>query len=216
MRKLRVSTQVDSDNQSYTGAKKRTMRIVVSQFTSLDGVGEDPGGAEGYRYGGWTFRWHNQEVEADKKDELFAADALLLGRVTYQGFAAAWPSVADEVGFADRMNAIPKYVVTSTLDELDWNNSHRLTGDVAAAVAELKRQPGRDLLVEGSFTLVRELARHNLVDLYRFTIYPVMLGSGKRIFGDDRVDLDLVGQRPTSSGVLIACYQPAPAQGKAA
>jgi dihydrofolate reductase len=185
------------------------MRIVVSEFVSLDGVAEDPGGAEGYEHGGWTFRWHNEEIEADKKDELFVADAMLLGRVTYQAFAAAWPSITDEVGFADRMNNIPKYVASSSLDCVEWNNSHLLTGTVVDAVNELERQPGRDLLVGGSLSLVRELARHDLVDLYRLTVYPVALGSGKRLFGDERVDLELVGQRPTSTGVIIATYQPA-------
>ncbi len=185
------------------------MRIVVSEFVSLDGIAEAPGPGEDYEHAGWTFRWHNQEIEEDKKKELFAADALLLGRVTYEAFAAAWPSMTDEDGFADRMNSIPKYVVSSTVDNLEWNNSQLLTGDAVDAVSELKGQPGRDLLVGGSLSLVRDLARHALVDLYRFAVYPVALGTGKRVFDGDRVDLELVGERPTSTGVVLAEYQPA-------
>jgi dihydrofolate reductase len=185
------------------------MRIVVSEFVSLDGIAEAPGPGEDYEHAGWTFRWHNQEIEEDKKKELFAADALLLGSVTYEAFAAAWPSMTDEDGFADRMNSIPKYVVSSTVDNLEWNNSQLLTGDAVDAVSELKGQPGRDLLVGGSLSLVRDLARHALVDLYRFAVYPVALGTGKRVFDGDRVDLELVGERPTSTGVVLAEYQPA-------
>jgi dihydrofolate reductase len=185
------------------------MRIVVSEFVSPDGIAEAPGPGEDYEHAGWTFRWHNQEIEEDKKKELFEADALLLGRVTYQAFAAAWPSMTDEEGFADRMNSIPKYVVSSTLDRLDWSNSQLLAGDPVEAVAELKRQPGRDLLIGGSLSLVRDLARHGLVDFYRFAVYPVALGSGKRVFAGERVDLELVGQRQTPTGVLLTEYQPA-------
>jgi dihydrofolate reductase len=185
------------------------MRIVVSEFLSQDGVVEDPGGCEGYEHGGWTSRWHNPEIDEDKKDELFGADAMLLGRVTYEAYAAAWASMTDEDEFADRMNSIPKFVVSSTLKTAAWNNSKLLSGGVIDAVTALKRPPGRDLLVAGSATLVRALARHGLVDLYRFTIYPVALGSGKRLFDGQRIDLTLVGHRSTSTGVLLATYQPA-------
>src|SRR6202022_3886153 len=115
-------------------------QVIVSEFVSLDGVMEDPGGAEGTPHGGWTIPYWNDEIAAFKKEELFAADAMLLGRVTYQGFAAAWPAMTDEQGFADRMNGIAKYVVTSTLATLSWNNSTRLEGDVATAVGTLKRR----------------------------------------------------------------------------
>jgi dihydrofolate reductase len=110
------------------------MRLVVSEFVSLDGIMEDPGGAEGYEHAGWHFRSWADEIGAIKKDELFASDALLLGRRTYEGFAAAWPTVKDEEGFADRMNSLPKYVVSSTLDTLEWNNSHLLEGEVIEEV----------------------------------------------------------------------------------
>ena len=187
------------------------MRIVVSEFLSQDGVVEDPGGCEAYAHGGWALRWRNREIDEDKKDELFGADALLLGRVTYEAYAAAWPSMTDEDGIADRINSIPKFVASSALKTPTWNNSRLLSGDVIDAVTALKRRPGRDLLVTGSATLVRVLARYRLVDLYRFTIYPVALGSGKRLFDGHRIDLDLVGHRSTSTGVLLTTYQPAPA-----
>jgi dihydrofolate reductase len=185
------------------------VRIVVSEFLSQDGVIEDPGGREGYEHGGWALRWHNREVDEHKTDELFGADAVLLGRVTYEAYAAAWPSMTDEDGFADRMNSIPKFVVSSTLQTVEWNNSHLLSGGVIDAVTALKRRPGRDLLVVGSATLVRALARYLLVDLYRFTVYPVALGSGKRLFDGQRIELDLVGHRSTSTGVLLTTYQQA-------
>jgi dihydrofolate reductase len=187
------------------------VRIVVSEFLSQDGVVEDPGGREGYAHGGWTSRWRNREIDEDKTDELFGADAMLLGRVTYQAYAAAWPSMTDEDGFADRMNSIPTFVASSALKSTTWNNSTLLSGDLIGAITALKRRPGRDLLVAGSATLVRALARYRLVDLYRFAIYPVALGSGKRLFDGHRIDLDLVGHRSTSTGVLLTTYQPAPA-----
>ena len=185
------------------------MRIVVSELMSQDGVIEDSGGREGYEHGGWALRWHNREIDEHKKDELFGADAMLLGRVTYEAYAAAWPSMTDDDGFADRMNTIPKFVVSSTLQTVQWNNSHLLSGGVIDAVTALKRRPGRDLLVVGSATLVRALARYLLVDLYRFSVYPVALGSGKRLFDGQRIELDLVGHRSTSTGVLLTTYQQA-------
>ena len=187
------------------------MRIVVSEFLSQDGVVEEPNGREGYEHGGWALRWRNREIDEDKRDELFGADAMLLGRVTYEAYAAAWPSMTDEDGFADRMNSIPKFVASSTLKTATWNNSRLLSGDVIDAVTALKRRPGRDLLVAGSAMLVRALARYRLVDLYRFIIYPVALGSGKRLFDGQRIDLNLVGHRSTSTGVLLTTYQQAPA-----
>jgi dihydrofolate reductase len=187
------------------------VRIVVSEFLSQDGVVEDPSSREGYEHGGWALRWRNREIDENRKDELFGADAMLLGRVTYEEYAAAWPSMTDEDGFADRMNSIPKFVAASVLKTPTWNNSRLLSGDVIDAVTALKRRPGRDLLVAGSAMLVRTLARYRLVDLYRFTIYPVALGSGKRLFDGQRINLNLVGHGSTSTGVLLITYQPAPA-----
>src|SRR3954447_19430286 len=134
-------------------------RIVVTEFVSLDGVMEDPGGAEGYKHGGWTFEISSGgEGDRFKLDETLEAEALLLGRVTYEGFAAAWPSMTDEVGFADKMNSMPKYVVSSTLTDPEWNNSTVLEGDVAESVAELKEKTDGDILVGGSGQLAQGLA----------------------------------------------------------
>jgi dihydrofolate reductase len=170
---------------------------------------EDPGGAEKFEFGGWTMAYWNDEVAKFKQDELVASDALLLGRVTYEGFAAAWPSMADEGGFAAKMNTIRKYVVSSTLDKADWNNSTIITGDLVDAIADLKSQPGDDILVGGSATLVRSLARHRLVDEFRLAVYPVVLGHGKRLFADaGHTGLELVDHQPTSTGVVLLSYKP--------
>jgi len=130
-------------------------RIVVTEFLSLDGVMEDPGGSEGTEFGGWTFKFDDPEGMKYKLDEVSDHDAMLLGRVTYEGFASAWPGRTDEVGFADKMNAMPKYVVSRTLEKADWNNSTVLSGDLATEVSALREQDGGDILVAGSATLVR-------------------------------------------------------------
>lgn len=185
-------------------------RVVVTEFISLDGVMEDPGGAEKFEHGGWSMAYWHDEIGKVKLEELFTSDAQLLGRVTYQGFAAAWPAAKDEAGFAERMNSMPKYVVSKTLTDLSWNNSHLLSGDLAEEVNALKRQPGRDILVAGSRTLVQALRRHDLVDLYRLLVYPVVLGGGKRVFEDgDRSNLRLVSARPTGPQVVLLEYEPA-------
>src|ERR1700757_3926536 len=129
-------------------------RIVVTEFVSVDGVMEDPGGAEGFRHGGWTFKFNDPEGMKYKLDETLGHDALLLGRVTYEGFAKAWPGMTDDVGFADKMNSMPKYVISRALARADWNNSTVMGGDVAAEVSALKAQDGGDILVAGSATLV--------------------------------------------------------------
>ena len=156
-------------------------RIVVSEFVTLDGVMEDPGGAEDFDRGGWAFQFERgPDGDKFKLDEVIEADALLLGRRTYEGFAKAWPTMTDEVGFAEKMNSMPKYVVSSTLESADWNNSTVINGDVAEEVAKL----GGNILVAGSAQLVHTLMDHDLVDEYRLMIYPVLLGSGKRLFKD--------------------------------
>ena len=181
-------------------------RIVVSEFVSLDGVMEDPGGGEKFEYGGWTMPYWNDDVASFKAEELFASDALLLGRVTYQGFAAAWPSMKDEQGFADRMNGNRKYVVSSTLKTAEWNNSIVIKGDVVDELTKIKDQPGQDILVGGSATLVQALIRHQLVDELRLAVYPVVLGMGKRLFDDGgHTSLELMHQQPTSTGVVLCC-----------
>jgi dihydrofolate reductase len=184
-------------------------RLVVSEFVSLDGVMEDPGGAEQYEHGGWTMAYGSEELYRVKYDELFAADAMLLGRVTYEGFARAWPTMEGTGDFGERMNGIHKYVVSGTLKQLDWNNSTLLEGDVAEGVAKLKQQYERDILVGGSATLVQALTRHNLVDEYTLLVYPIVLGSGKRLFANaGKRPLRLVESRPVGSGVLLLRYEP--------
>lgn len=183
-------------------------RIVVSEFVSLDGVMEDPGGAEKFEHGGWTIPYWNDDIAAYKTAELFASDGLLLGRVTYEGFAAAWPKMKDD--FADHMNNVAKYVVSSTLETADWNNSTVIRGDLVEEITNLKQQPGKDILVAGSATLVQALMRHNLVDELRLEVYPVVLGSGKRLFAESgRVNLELVDTQATSSGVTLLTYRSA-------
>jgi dihydrofolate reductase len=185
-------------------------RIVVTEFISLDGVVEAPGGGEGYKHGGWSFEV-NRGAEGDqfKLDETLSAEALLLGRVTYEGFAAAWPSREGE--FADKLNSMPKYVVSSTLEDPDWNNSTVLTGDVAEEVAKLKHQHDGDIVVHGSPRLVQALIENDLVDELRLMVFPVVLGSGKRLFGEtsDKKSLRLAGSQMVGDGVAILTYEPA-------
>jgi dihydrofolate reductase len=185
-------------------------RIVVTEFVSLDGVVEDPGGAEDFKYGGWSFEIsRGDEGDKFKLDEMMATEALLLGRVTYEGFAAAWPSREGE--FADKFNSMPKYVVSSTLKDPTWTNSTVLNGDVAGEVAELKQQVEGDIVVHGSVQLVQALIEHDLVDELRLMVFPVVLGSGKQIFGDtsDKKPLRLVDSKVVGDGVAILTYQPA-------
>lgn len=186
-------------------------RVVVTEFVSLDGVMEDPGGAEGTPQGGWAFKFERgPEGDRYKLDELMAADAMLLGRVTYQGFAQAWPQVTDEVGFADKMNSMPKYVVSSTLEQAEWRNSTILRGDVVAEVRTLKAEPGGgDILVAGSARLAHALRDADLVDEYRLMVYPTVLGGGKRLFpaGGRASALRLVEAR-MAGAVAIMTLQP--------
>jgi dihydrofolate reductase len=155
-------------------------KLVVSEFVTVDGVFEDPGGAEGSPYGGWAFQFERgPEGDKFKLDEVMAAGALLLGRVTYEGFAAAWPKMADANPFGEKMNGMPKYVVSSTLRDPEWNNTTVIDLD---RVAALKDEVEGDLLVNGSGRLARELAERGLVDEYRLMVYPIVLGQGKRLF----------------------------------
>jgi dihydrofolate reductase len=185
-------------------------RIVVTEFVSLDGVMEAPGGGESFRHGGWTFEINRgDEGDKFKLDEAFASEALLLGRVTYEGFAAAWPSRDGE--FADKFNSMPKYVVSSTLAEPEWNNSTVLKGDVADEVAKLKQEKDGDIVVHGSARLVQALIEGDLVDEFRLMVFPVVLGSGKRLFGEtsDKKPLRLVDSKVVGDGVAILIYEPA-------
>ncbi len=186
-------------------------RIVVSEFVTLDGVMEDPGGAEKSKYGGWAFKFERgPEGDKFKYDELMASDALLLGRVTYEGFAAAWPSRTGD-DFSDKMNNMRKYVVSTTLERANWNNSHLIKGDVVAELSKLKAWDGGDILVAGSGQLVQTLTQHNLVDEYRLMVFPLLVGGGKRVFqdGGERLALRLVEAKPVgSAGVLTLVYRP--------
>lgn len=185
-------------------------KIGVTEFVTLDGVMEDPGGAEKFESGGWAFQF-NRGPDGDKfkSDELFASDAALLGRVTYQGFASAWPSRTGE--FADKMNNMPKYVVFTTLEKVGWNNTTLIKSNIVEEINRLKAMPGRDILVAGSRKLVHELIKQDLVDEYRLMVFPVILGKGKRLF-DDGIDmraLRLVEAKPVgSAGVITLVYVP--------
>ena len=178
-------------------------KIIATEYLTLDGVMEAPNK--------WSGPFWNDEAAQFKFDELFASDALLLGRVTYQGFAAAWPSMTDEAGFADRMNGLPKFVVSTTLDTAEWNNSRLIKANVADEVRALKQQPGQDILLAGSADLVDSLMQDDLIDEYRLMVHPVVVGHGKRLFREGRAKtLQLIGTKTLSSGIIILAYQPAP------
>lgn len=172
--------------------------IVVTEFVSLDGVMEHPA---------WTFPYWNDEIAAFKGEETSGADTLLLGRVTYEGFAAAWPASEDEG--APYMNSVAKVVVSSTLTSADWNNTTLIRDNVVETIRQLKAQPGKDILVYGSATLVQTLMQHDLVDRYRLLVYPVVLGAGKRLFNaGTTATLKLVSVQSFSSGVTGLIYEP--------
>jgi dihydrofolate reductase len=191
-------------------------RIVVTEFMSLDGVIEDPGGAEDFKHSGWSFEIsRGDEGDKFKLDETMSAEALLLGRVTYEGFAEAWPSREGE--FADKFNTMPKYVVSSTLEEPEWNNSTVLKGNVAEQVAKLKQEQDGDIVVHGSPRLVQTLVELDLVDELRLMVFPVVLGTGKRLFGEtsDKKPLQLVDSKVVGDGVAILTYEPTGARSSA-
>jgi dihydrofolate reductase len=185
-------------------------RIVVTEFVSLDGVMEAPGGGEDFEHAGWTFEIdRGEEGDRFKLDEALEAEALLLGRLTYEGFAAAWPKMKGE--FADKFNSMPKYVVSSTLEEPEWNNSTVLKGDVVEEVSKLRQGQDGDLQVHGSARLVQTLVDHDLVDELRLMIFPVVLGTGKRLFGDtsNKKRLRLADSKTVGDGIAILVYEPA-------
>jgi dihydrofolate reductase len=187
-------------------------KLVVTEFISLDGIIEDPGGSEGSEHGGWSFRHPAPDGEQFKGDELRDSDVQLLGRVTYDGFAAAWPAMEEATGdYGKKMNAMPKVVVSTTLTEPAWNNTTIISGNVADEVARLKAQYDGDILVQGSATLVQTLAEHGLVDEYRLMVHPVVLGTGKRLFSGSAAgtDLQLLDSRKVGPDVLLLIYRPA-------
>jgi dihydrofolate reductase len=206
-------------------------KIVISEFVSLDGVVEDPAGVDGFKHGGWTLdidRGEDGEErrglgQADPEQPLrrvpiavgeylfrqaLGTDALLLGRRTYDTFAASWPSRDGE--FADKFNGLPKYVVSSTLEDPEWNNSTVLGGDVVEEVARLKREQGGEIVVAGSIRLARTLIENDLVDELRLIVYPVVLGSGERLFGElsDKKPLQLMDTRTLGDGIILHTYEP--------
>jgi len=174
--------------------------LAATLFMSLDGVVESPEK--------WSFQFWSDETQKFKLNELRITDALLLGRVTYEGFAAAWPSRKDTDGFADRFNSMPKFVVSKTLKKLDWNNSHLIKGDLATEVSKLKQQEGQDIVIHGSPTLIRSLLPHDVIDEYRLLVYPLVLGRGKRLFDDaSQAKLKLAESEAFSKGVVKLVYR---------
>jgi dihydrofolate reductase len=192
------------------------MKVTVTTFMTLDGVVQGPGGPEedrsgGFEQGGWLVPYADEDMGRFVADWFALADAFLLGRRTYEIFSAYWPRITDEHDpVASRLNRLPKYVASKTLHSVEWNNSTLLKGHVPEEVAELKRQPGKELQVHGSGNLVQTLMAHDLVDEYRLWFYPVVLGSGRRIFGEGSAPtaLKLVDTKTTSTGVVIHSYQP--------
>jgi dihydrofolate reductase len=184
-------------------------RIIVTEFVSLDGVMEAPGGGESYKHGGWTFEIdRGDEGNNFKVKETLDSDALLLGRVTYEGFASAWPSREGE--FADKFNSMPKYVVSSTLKKADWNNSVILKGNIKDEITKLKKERKGNIVVHGSAQLVQALVTNNLIDELRLMVFPVILGSGKRLFGEmsQKQSMKLISSQAVGEGVEILIYEP--------
>jgi len=180
------------------------MRLVATEYLSLDGVFEEPGH--------WSFPYFTEAAGQFKWDELEASEALLLGRKTYEGFAAAWPTMEGTGDFGVRMNTMPKYVVSSTLTTLEWSGAQLVKGDLATEIRKLKERPGRDLLLSGSAQLFNGLMRENLIDLYRIMLFSVVLGKGKRLFdnGDAQRPLELVDTKPLGPGIVILEYRQSP------
>ena len=186
-------------------------RIVVTEFVSLDGVMEDPGGSEHSKHGAWTFKFNRgEEGNKFKVDEVNNAEVQLLGRVTYEGFAQAWPQRSGDP-FSEKFNSMPKYVVSGTLKKADWNNSTILKGDVVDEVSKLKQKVHGDILVSGSARLVQTLIANDLVDQLNLMVFPVILGSGKRLFGETSPPktLQLAESKTVGDGVAIMIYKPA-------
>jgi dihydrofolate reductase len=178
------------------------MRLVATEYLSLDGVFEEPGH--------WSGPWFKEEAGQFKWAELQASDALLIGRKTYEGFAAAWPNVQGTGEFGEKMNSMPKYVVSSTLDKVEWTGSKLIQGDVSREIKKLKEQPGGDLLLSGSGQLFNAMMRENLIDLYRFMLHPVVLGKGMRLFedGGGQRKLSLTETKRFATGIIVLEYVP--------
>ncbi len=179
------------------------MRLVATEYVSLDGVFEEPGH--------WSFPFFNEEAGQFKWSELQASEALLLGRKTYEGFAAAWPTMEGTGEFGEKMNTMPKYVVSSTLERADWAGSNLVKEDVVEAVRKLKQTPGQDLLLSGSAQLFNALMKENMIDLYRLMVHPIVLGQGRRLFAGDAGErtLELTSTKAFGTGIIVLEYVPA-------
>ncbi len=182
-------------------------KLIITEFITLDGIAEAPGGEPGHPHTGWAGEIQSPEQTEFKRDEVFEAGSLLIGRVTYESFAGAWPTYTGP--FADRMNAMPKHVVSSTLRDPEWTNSAVISGDVVQEVTRLKAEDGPPILVAGSLSLVQTLLEHDLVDEVRLMVYPVILGSGRRLFPQSprKVPLRLAENRALDNGVMMHTYQ---------
>lgn len=186
------------------------MRLVATEYLTLDGVFEEPGH--------WSGPFFQDQAQRFKLDELQASDALVLGRVTYDGFAAAWPTMSDPVGFADKMNTMPKYVVGSTIGEDPWQGAKLLGGDFLDEIRKLRADPGGDLLLSGSAQVFNACHQARIIDLYRFMVHPLVLGTGRRLFDETSTEstLKLVREEGFRSGIVILEYELAPAEGASA
>ncbi len=191
-------------------------KLVVGTFLTLDGVMQAPGDPQedtegGFKHGGWQMPYFDADAGKIMGEQIAATDALLLGRVTYQIFAAFWPTAPEDDPIAKKLNSVPKYVVSTTLNKVEWNNSTLIKGNLAEEVAKLKQQPGSGTLsVTGSGKLAQTLMQQDLVDEYDLWVHPIVLGSGKRLFagGIAPINLKLVGTKTTGSGIVILTYQP--------
>jgi len=181
-------------------------KLVVTEFMSLDGVVQAPGGEPGYAHTNWVGERHDESWLEYKLHEILDADALLLGRITYESFAGAWPEYEGEM--ADKMNVMPKYVVSTTMTSADWNNTTVLSGDLCSDVEQLKASHRGEIQIAGSRTLVNALKQLDLVDEYHFMVFPVVLGSGFRLFDEveDSYPLDYRSTRPFNNGVVVHTY----------
>lgn len=186
-------------------------KVVVSEFITLDGIIDSPGGEPEFERSGWAFQFdRGPDGEKFKFDELMAAGALLLGRITYEGFARAWPTMQGTGAFGEKMNSIPKYVASATLESAEWNNSTVIGADLANEVAELKTRVEGDILINGSGQLVRSLMEHDLIDEYRLQLFPIVVGAGKRLFGESSKPSSLrLADTVKAGDTLILTYLPA-------
>jgi dihydrofolate reductase len=184
-------------------------KIIVSEFVSVDGVFEDPGGSENFTNSGWQRPFMSDEGGAYKFEELKNTGAILLGRVTYDGFAEAWPKMKNTGQFGELMNSLPKHVVSTTLQKADWNNSHIINDNFAEEINKLKNEDGKDILVYGSGQLTRFLLKENLVDILVLMVHPIILGEGKKLLDSAaKKQLKLLDIKKFQNGTFVLEYSP--------